>query len=79
MAFETYKDITLEDMMNYIDEKAPDFKADFKKVALLKNKNGEVRYNSASAKHAFCEKFMPDLLPKKKAPKKTKTDILNEW
>ncbi len=79
MAFETYKNITLEDMMNYIDEKAPDFKSDFKKLALLENKNGDIRYNSAKAKHAFCEKFMPDLLPKKKAPKKTKTDILNEW
>lgn len=79
MAFDTFKDITLQDMMDYIDEKAPDFKDDFKKVALLKNKNGDVRYNSAKAKTAFCAKFMPELLPKKKAPKKTKTDILKEW
>lgn len=79
MAFDSFKDITLEDMMKYIDEKAPDFKEDFKAVALLKNKNGDVRYNSAKAKTAFCSKFMPELLPKKKEPKKTKTDILKEW
>lgn len=79
MAFETMKDLTLEAMMQFIDEKAPDFKEDFKKVALVENKNGDIRYNSAKARYAFCEKFMPELLPKKKAPKKTKTDILNEW
>ena len=79
MAFETMKDLTLEAMMQFIDEEAPDFKDDFKKVALVENKNGAIRYNSAKARHAFCEKFMPELLPKKKAPKKTKTDILKEW
>ena len=79
MAIETMKDLTLEVMMQYIDEKAPEFKKEFKEVALVANKNGAVRYNSAKARHAFCEKFMPELLPKKKAPKKTKTDILNEW
>lgn len=79
MAFDTFKDITLEDMMKYIDEKAPDFKAEFKSVALLENKNGDIRYNSAKAKTAFCSKFMPELLPKKKERKKTKTDILKEW
>ena len=79
MAFDSFKDITLEDMMKYIDEKAPDFKDDFKAVALLKNKNGDIRYNSAKAKTAFCSKFMPELLPKKKERKKTKTDILKEW
>ena len=79
MAFDSFKDITLEDMMKYIDEKAPDFKAEFKSVALLENKNGDVRYNSAKAKTAFCSKFMPELLPKKKERKKTKTDILKEW
>lgn len=79
MAFETYKDITLEDMMKYIEEKAPDFKEEFKAAALLENKHGEIRYNNAKAKHTFCSKFMPELLPKKKAPKKTKTDLLKEW
>lgn len=79
MAFDSFKDITLEDMMKYIDEKAPDFKAEFKSVALLENKNGDIRYNSAKAKTAFCSKFMPELLPKKKERKKTKTDILKEW
>ena len=79
MAFETMKDLTLEAMMQFIDEKAPDFKEDFKKVALVENKNGDIRYNSAKARHAFCDKFMPELLPKKKSPKKTKTDLLKEW
>lgn len=79
MAFNSFKEITLEDMMKYIEEKAPDFKSEFKDVALLKNKNGDIRYNSAKAKTAFCKKFMPELLPEKKTPKKTKTDILKEW
>lgn len=79
MAFETYKEITLEDMIAYIDEKAPEFKAEFKEIAIIVNEEGKPKYNSAKAKHAFCKKFMPELLPKKKEPKKTKTQILLDW
>lgn len=79
MEINTMKDLSLEYMMEYIENEAPDFKADFKAAALLENEKGEVKYNSAKAKRAFCAKFMPELLPKKKEPKKTKTQILQEW
>ena len=79
MSFDTYKDIKFADMKKYIDEKAPDFKDEFKKAIVLENKNGEPRYNSSKAKKLFCEKFMPELLPKKKAPKKSITKQIEEW
>lgn len=79
MEIESMKDLTPEFMIDYINKNAPDFKEEFKKSALKVNKNGEERYNSASARHAFCKKFMPDLLPKKKEKKPTATKLFKEW
>lgn len=79
MSFDSYGEIKFEDMKNYIDEKAPEFKEVFKESILLTNKNGDLRYNHAKAKRVFCEKFMPELIPEKKAPKKSKTQIIEEW
>ena len=79
MSFNSYNEIKFEDMKEYIDEKAPEFKDEFKKAILIENKNGDSRYNHAKAKRVFCEKFMPELIPEKKAPKKSKTQIIEEW
>ena len=80
MAIESLKDLTPDFMKQYIDEKEPGFKEEFKKSALLVNKNGDVRYNSASARYAFCGHFkeFTHLLPVKKE-KKTVTKLFEEW
>ncbi len=79
MDIKTMKDLTPEVMMEYIEKNAPDFKDEFKEIALKKNKNGQIRYNSAAARHAFCLKFMPELLPPKKEKKPTATDLFKNW
>lgn len=79
MEINTMKDLTPEVMMAYIEKEAPDFKDEFKSVALKENKHGVIRYNSAAARHAFCKKFMPELLPPKKEKKPTATDLLKNW
>ena len=79
MSFDTYKDITQADMMNYIAENAPKEKEWFKSVALVDDANGKKRYHHLRAKKEFCKKFKPDLLPSKKEKKQTKTSILENW
>lgn len=79
MAFDTFRDFDLNDMIEYINKNDPSFKEEFKKLAKVENKKGDLRYNDAKARRAFCEKFFPNLIPAKKPKKKTKTDILNEW
>lgn len=79
MSFENYNEITLEDMMAYIDQNEPEFKETFKEAALVEYKASEgKRYNYMRARHAFCEHFMPELLPKT-AKRPTKTEILLNW
>lgn len=78
MSLENYKTITLEDMMNYIDEYAPEYKQEFKEAAIIELKTGEKRYNYMRAKRAFCQKFMPQLLPQS-SHKPTKTEIIMNW
>lgn len=79
MAFDDFKTITFDDMVEYIEKEAPSFKKEFKEAALVENKHGVVRYNHIKAKYAFCKKFFPDLIPQKKPKAPNKTDILNEW
>ncbi len=79
MSLENYKDITLEDMMAYIEENEPEYKEAFKEAALTEYKpTASKRYNYHKAKKAFCEHFMPELLPTK-SKKLTKTEILMNW
>lgn len=79
MDIKSMKDLTPEVMIQYIEKNAPDFKEEFKAAALKENKNGEIRYNSAAARHAFCTKFMPELLPPKKEKKLTATEMFKKW
>lgn len=74
-----FKKITLEEMMDFIEENYPEDKAWFKKVA-FQNKNGEKteKYNHLNAVREFCKKYAPDLIPKAKE-KVTVSDKLREW
>ena len=79
MALNNYKKITFEDMVNYIEKEAPNDKKWFKGVAMSLDKKGNLKYNHLKAKKAFCEKYMPELIPTKKEPKTNKSDILKDW
>ena len=81
MAVETLKDLTPEFMKKYVDDKDPSYKEEFKSIALVVNKNGDKRFNSANARHAFCNHFkeFEHLLPQKKPKKKTATQLYEEW
>lgn len=70
-----YKKITFSDMKEYIEKNAAKDKEWFKGVAI--DENGV--YQHLIAKKAFCERYMPDIIPVKKAKKETKADILANW
>ena len=80
---ESYKKITLDTMMDYIEENFPKDKAWFKSVALVErtNKKGEtvVRYSHLDAVREFCKKYAPELIPESKAKKQTAKDKLKNW
>lgn len=70
-----YETITFEDMKAYIEDNAPNDKEWFKSVAI----DSKGVYSHFKARKAFCEKYMPEIIPvaKEKAP--TKADILANW
>ena len=69
-----YKKITLEMMMNYIIANAPEDKEWFKSVALIDGK-----YRHLEARKAFCEKYMPDIIPVAKKKEPLKSELLLNW
>lgn len=78
-----YMKLSLPEMMDYIEKNAPSDKAWFKKVA-FKNKRTKdgVRpvYQHLVAKKAFCEKYMPEIIPVKNTEvKEKKSDLLANW
>ena len=79
MAINNYKKITFEDMVEYIEKNAPKDKAWFKETAMVVDKKGNYRYNHLKAKKAFCERYMPEIIPQKKEAKPNKSDILKDW
>lgn len=79
MALNNYKKITFEDMVDYIETKAPKDKAWFKENAFALDKFGNYKYNHLKAKKAFCERYMPEIIPPKKEKAPNKTDILKDW
>lgn len=75
-----YKRITLEGMLEYMDANVsdkdkPEIKKWFKNVAF----DEAGKYQHLVAKQAFVEKFMPEILPKKKPPKQNKSERLKTW
>ena len=76
-----YKEITNEDMINYILEYAPKDKKWFKQVVEDSNKadkNGKKRTNFIAIKRAFCERYNPSLIPKAKK-KESILDMVKDW
>lgn len=83
-----YDELTVEQMKEYIEKNAPDDKAWFKKVAIgkreIKDSEGNVKktikaYNHLKAKRAFCERYMPEIIPVAKPKKENKTKFLENW
>ena len=76
----SFKEIKLEDMVNYILENHPEDKAWFKEVA-YQDKNGKDlgKYNHLNAVRQFCGKYAKDLIPVAKEKGATPTDLLKDW
>ena len=78
-----YNTITLEDMVDYISTEAPEDKSWFKKSAFVTRETKEGKkvpvYNHLKAKRAFCQKYMPDIIPVAKPKTPKKSDILANW
>lgn len=70
-----FKKITLDDMMNYIDEHAPNDKAWFKSIAI----GSDGKYHHLETVRAFCNKYMPEIIPVAKPKGETPTDRLKKW
>lgn len=69
-----YNEMTLDYMKSYIEKNAPQDKEWFKSVAI----DSKGKYQHLIAKRAFCEKYMPDKLPKRQA-KVNKSESLLDW
>lgn len=77
-----YKTIKLAEMQDFIEKYHPEDKEEFKKHAIeyvkIKNTDGvKPVYRHMKARKYFCEKYMPELLPKKKDKVKKSESILN--
>lgn len=76
---ESFKKITLEMMCDYIEKYFPDEKEWFKKVAYQDKEGNTVeKYNHLNAARRFCEKFAPELAPKKEK-KEPAAKRLESW
>lgn len=77
---EDYKKITLDEMMDFIEENYPKDKKWFKEVAFQdKDGNTVEKYNHLNAVRKFCEKYAPELLPVAKEKKVPPTKRLENW
>ena len=64
-----FKTMTLDQMAEYIEEKAPQDKGWFKSIAYI-DKGEKKVYSHLRAKREFCKKYIPEILPVAKEPKK---------
>lgn len=78
-----YKTLSLEQMVEYIEKNAPQDKAWFKsqafKTYITKDSEEKSKYSHLEARKAFCERYMPEIIPvaKKREPKKSL--LLENW
>lgn len=70
-----FKKITAEDMKAYIEANAPQDKAWFKSVAF----NEKGKYQHLIAVRAFCDRYMPEILPVAKEKKAPVSDMFANW
>ena len=77
---EDYKKITLDEMLDFIEENYPKHKKWFKEVSFQdKDGNTVEKYNHLNAVRKFCEKYAPELLPVAKEKKVPPTKRLENW
>ena len=69
-----FKTITFDDMKEYIDAYAPEDKAWFKEAIM---EDGVYRH--LKARKIFCEKYMPDIIPKAAQKKPTVASKIANW
>jgi len=77
-----YKTMILEEMVAYIKKNAPQDKEWFLGEAYVYKNTKEGRkkvYNHLKAKKAFCERYMPDIIPVKKEKEPKASEILENW
>ena len=79
-----YKTMTLEQMAEYIEEKEPQDKGWFKSIAYIdkETKEGTKKvYSHLRARKEFCKRYIPEILPVAKEPKKETRakEILENW
>lgn len=74
--FPVFKKIKLDDMMKYIEENGNKKDKDwFKSIAF--DENG--KYQHLIAVRAFCDKYMPEIIPVAKQPKEKVSKRLENW
>lgn len=79
-----YRTVTLDQMAEYIEQKAPQDKEWFKNVAFIDKETKEgtkKQYLHFTARKEFFERYMPELIPVAKKPKKETRakEILENW
>lgn len=77
---ESYKKISLDMMIDYIEAHYPEDKQWFKKIAYKdKDGNDTGKYNHLNAVRKFCERYAPELIPVAKEKKVPPTERLKNW
>ena len=73
-----FKKITLDDMVSFLKAHGTREEKDQFKVECMKDKDGNTigKYNHLVAVRWFCDKFIPDAVPRRKDPKAS--DLLKQ-
>lgn len=77
-----YKTIKLEDMVAYMKKNAPQDKEWFLSIAYeqVETEDGMKNiYSHLKAKRAFCERYMPEIIPVAKPKQPKASEILENW
>lgn len=70
-----YRKIKLDDMIEYIETNAPQDKTWFKSIAF----DEKGKYQHLKAVKEFCDRYMPDIVPKGKPKAPNKSEKLKDW
>lgn len=76
----SFKKISLDEMMDFIEANHPNDKAWFKEVAFQdKDGNKSEKYNHLNAVRQFCKKYAPELIPVAQKKAVPPTERFNNW
>lgn len=70
-----YRKITLDYMKTYIEKNAPQDKAWFRSIVF----DAKGKYQHLIAVKAFCERYMPEIIPVAKPQKPKVSDAIKDW